>query len=561
MTESGSSSTTGQRQHGFIRRLGSIGDRPGDTPHEKLQHRFLVYMGVLMSMGALVWSGLSFAYGLRLPGMIPAFYLVLTAINLLWFATSKSFSGARAVQIFFSLLLPFVFQWTIGGFHASGAVMLWALVSLVGALTFTTPRTMIKWLVAYCALVIVSGAIDARVPKFAFPDGVRTAFFVVNIVMISAVVVALMFYFLDQREQALHELAEANAAIQNLQREVNDARKLGQYTLVEKLGEGGMGAVYRAKHALLRRATAIKLIRPDKANEAAIARFEREVQLTATLTHPNTVTIYDYGRTEDGTFFYVMEFLDGADLGIVVRLNGPLAAGRVVRVLAQVADALAEAHRRGLIHRDIKPANVLLTQTYAADVVKVVDFGLVKEVHATDTQHSVNQVGTITGTPMYMSPEAIARPDSIDEKTDVYSFGCLAYFLLTGMDVFPSTTTMEVCAHHLHTPPLPMSVRAQREVPRALEDLVMRCLAKQPNERPTARVVADTLRAYASEPWAAWNDSMAEEWWSMHSAALTEHRQKTAQSFDETVIARAAAPEQSHARETARGRNADDTAA
>jgi tRNA A-37 threonylcarbamoyl transferase component Bud32 len=528
-------------QAGLLRRIGSLGDRADDRPAARLQHRFLVYMSLLMALGAVVWSALSLAFSLVLPGVIPLAYLVATAANLTWFAASKRFERARAIQIFMSVLLPFLFQWSVGGFHASGAVMLWALVAVVGALTFTTPRTMVRWLVVYSVLVVVSGLVDATVRRrfeIAVVEPVHVAFFVVNFVMISAIVLALMVYFLDQ-------LAEAKAAIVDLEREVLDARKLGQYTLVEKLGQGGMGAVYRARHAMLRRPTALKLVRPEKADEATIARFEREVQLTATLTHPNTITIYDYGRTEDGTFYYAMEFLDGADLGLVVRLTGAMPVGRVVHVIGQIAEALAEAHKKGLIHRDIKPANVLLTQSsHAADLVKVVDFGLVKDLTTTldKDDPSKTQQGQISGTPTYMSPEALTRPDEVDGRSDVYSLGCLAYFLLTASTVFSGESTIEVCSHHLHTTPVPLSSRSARAFPQPLEELVMHCLAKRPEDRPpTDRLVA-SLRVLATEPWARWEEADALQWWKKNATALAEHRAKHVESMEETVLARAPEP-------------------
>jgi serine/threonine protein kinase len=518
----------------LLHRLGSIGDRPDDSAPLKLQHRLLVYMGSLMAVGAVVWSGLSLAFGLVLPGAIPLGYLVVTALNLGWFASSKRFEAARAIQIFFSVLLPFLFQWSIGGFFTSGAVMLWALVAVVGALTFTAPRTMWRWLFVYSVLVVISGVFDFELRRrfaIAVSEQVKVAFFVVNFVMISAIVVAILVYFLDQ-------LTNARAAIADLRQEVAEARRLGQYTLVEKLGEGGMGAVYRARHAMLRRPTAIKLVRPDKTNEATLARFEREVQLTATLSHPNTVTIYDYGRTEDGTFYYVMEFLDGADLGVLVRLTGPMAVGRVLHVVGQIADALSEAHRKGLIHRDIKPANVILTQAYLPDLVKVVDFGLVKEL-GESPDASVAQAGVITGTPAYMSPEALTRPADVDARSDVYSLGCLAYFLLTGSAVFNAETTIEVCSHHLHSQPVPISVRAARVVPGPLEELVMHCLAKKPEDRPTTDTLVSALRSLAAEPWASWDEAAAHEWWKAHAPVLDDHRQRQVESIEPTLVARA----------------------
>jgi serine/threonine protein kinase len=520
---------------GFVHRLGSIGDRADDTPAIKLQHRLLVYMGVLMALGALVWSGLSLAFGLIVPGAIPLGYIAITVLNFVWFAASKRFARARAIQILFSVLLPFFFQWSVGGFHASGGVMLWALVAVVSSLTFTTSREMLKWLFVYSMLVVISGMIDADVrTRFpvVVPDQVRVLFFVVNFVMISVIVLWLIFYFLDQ-------LTRANAAIADLRNEVREARRLGQYTLVEKIGEGGMGAVYRARHAMLRRPTAIKLVRPDKADEATIARFEREVQITATLTHPNTVTIYDYGRTDDGTFYYVMEYLDGVDLAAAVKLDGPMALGRVVRVLCQVAQALAEAHSRGLIHRDVKPANILLTQAHVSDLVKVVDFGLVKEIARAggDGSPSQTQQGEITGTPQYMSPEAITRPELVDARSDVYSLGCVGYFLLTASPVFIAETSIEVYSDHLHSKPQPLTERTTRQIPAALERLIFRCLAKAQADRPSSEELVTELRALAAEPWARWDESDAAAWWTQRATTLSEHRRRQTQSMEETAVA------------------------
>ncbi len=218
-----------------------------------------------------------------------------------------------------------------------------------------------------------------------------------------------------------------------LRREVREARQLGQYLLEEKLGEGGMGVVYRARHAMLRRPTAVKLLPADKSSESTIARFEREVRLTARLAHPNTVTVYDYGRTPEGVFYYAMELLEGANLREVVDVEGPLPPARVLHVLEQVAASLVEAHGIGLIHRDIKPANILLCEIAGApDVAKVVDFGLVKEVER-GGDASLTTAGTLTGTPLYMAPEAITAPETLDARSDLYALGAVGYFLLVGV--------------------------------------------------------------------------------------------------------------------------------
>jgi len=548
--------------HGLIHRFGSIGDRPDDPAPERLRHRLVVYMGALMSCGAVVWCGLSFAFGFREAAAIPFAYLLLTAANLAAFAAWKRFPAMAFTQVLASVVLPFAFQWSVGGFYATGATMLWALVAVVGTLTFTSARQLVKWLALYLALAIVSGFVDGAARARAVvpvSEDVKIAFLVANIVMISIVILALIFYFLDQRERAVQALAQAKERIEDLRKEVADARQLGQYTLVAKLGSGGMGTVYLASHAMLRRPTAIKLVRKEKVDEATLARFEREVQLTATLTHPNVVTVYDYGRTSDGMFYYVMEYLGGADLGVVVERHGAMPVARCVRILAQTADALAEAHKQGLIHRDVKPANVILVNGWEPDVVKVVDFGLVKQMgpqppaSRADAQASAAEAA-ITGTPAYMSPEAIDTPGQVDGGSDVYSVGCLAYFLMTGQEVFQAKSWIDVWSHHLHTQPVPPSVRCGVDIPRRLEELVLACLAKSPRDRPSMAELATRLRAFEAEAWAGWSASDAAAWWEEHGASLAADREQHAGALDVTIVARAPGAQASETRPTKLGK-------
>jgi eukaryotic-like serine/threonine-protein kinase len=297
-----------------------------------------------------------------------------------------------------------------------------------------------------------------------------------------------------------------------LRAEVREARRLGQYTLESRLGEGGMGVVYRARHGMMRRPTAVKLLRPDHTTEASLKRFEREVQLTARLTHPHTITIFDYGRTPDGVFYYAMELLDGASLERVVGLSGPLPAARVVHVLYHVAGALTEAHGIGLIHRDIKPENIILCRRGGIyDFPKVVDFGLVK-----DLQHpggvGLTQADLVAGTPLYLAPEAITAPERISDRSDLYSLGAVGYFALTGSNLFEGRTVVEVCSHHLHTAPQPPSERLGRPVPADLESLILDCLAKDPDRRPAG---ADDLRRrlQSCEAFGGWTAEDARSWW------------------------------------------------
>ncbi len=303
-----------------------------------------------------------------------------------------------------------------------------------------------------------------------------------------------------------------------LRAEVRQARRLGQYTLEAKIGEGGMGVVYRAHHGMMRRPTAIKLLRPDKAVEANLKRFEREVRLTARLTHPHTITLFDYGRTPDGVFYYAMELLDGASLERVVAVAGRLGPARVIHVLYEVAGALVEAHDAGLIHRDIKPANIILCrQGGLYDFPKVVDFGLVKDLEP-GGDAALTRADVIAGTPLYIAPEAITSPESVSPQSDLYSLGAVGYFALTGQHVFNGRTLVEVCSHHLHTKPEPPSRRLNEPVPADLEALLLDCLEKDPARRPAgARELRRRLDACSA--FGGWTDEDARAWWERNGGA------------------------------------------
>ncbi len=314
--------------------------------------------------------------------------------------------------------------------------------------------------------------------------------------------------------------------IYGLRRKVEQAMQLGQYTVERMIGRGGMGAVYLARHSLLRRPTALKVLETDAAGAEAIARFEREVQTTSQLTHPNTVAIYDYGRTPDACFYYAMEYLDGFDLETLVGAEGPQPPGRVAHILRQVCGALAEAHGLGLVHRDIKPANIMLCQRgFQPDFVKVLDFGLVRMQTLGAPDLSTDQ--TLRGTPLYMAPECILAAGEIDARADIYSMGAVAYFMLVGEPPFDGTTAMEVMARHVRETPVRPSLRG-RPVPGALEALVLSCLEKEPIMRP--RSMAALREAVAMIELEPWTEEDARAWWRERAHRVRDYRSRRGRS-------------------------------
>jgi tRNA A-37 threonylcarbamoyl transferase component Bud32 len=298
-----------------------------------------------------------------------------------------------------------------------------------------------------------------------------------------------------------------------LEKRVADAQRLGQYRLMRPLGAGGMGEVFLAEHVLLKQPFAIKLLRPEHvADEAVLQRFEREVHAMARLEHWNTVEIYDFGHGADGSFYYVMEYLPGLDLHQLVRACGPLPPARAIHVLRQVCAALQEAHANGLLHRDIKPGNVIVCERAGIyDVAKLLDFGLVKSVGSNTNDTTLTQAGMVAGTPAYMSPEQASGMEHADARSDIYSLGAVAYFLLTGRLVFEKDTAMQTLAAHLYEPVTPPG-RHRPELDPTLEAVVMRCLEKKPEERYQDIGALD--RALASCPGAGeWTQKEAAAWW------------------------------------------------
>ena len=299
--------------------------------------------------------------------------------------------------------------------------------------------------------------------------------------------------------------ANGSRIIYGLRQKVSEAMQLGQYTLGHKIGAGGNGSVYHARHALLRRPTAIKLLNPDRLGADDLERFEREVQTMSRLTHPNTVTVFDYGPSAEGVFYYAMEYLAGIDLEQLVRKHQAQPAARVIHILEQICGALHEAHHAGLIHRDIKPANIILcVRGEMPDVAKLVDFGLVRDMRR---EMGVSQ-DIILGTPTYMAPEQ-ALGAVMDHRADLYALGAVGYFLLTGRRVFEAATNTAMLVQHVTGTPAPPSTVTANPIPPALEAVILRCLEKDPEARfASARALAEAL------PASGWDPVEAGRWWS-----------------------------------------------
>ena len=293
------------------------------------------------------------------------------------------------------------------------------------------------------------------------------------------------------------------------------ARRMGQYIVERKLGSGATGDVYLARHVLLRRPTALKVLREPRTDTQSLERFEREVQVTAAMVHPHIVAIYDYGRSDDGLFFYAMEYLDGMDLERFVTRFGPCPDARVIHILRQVCDSLGAAHARGLVHRDIKPSNVFLCRAGVPDHVKVLDFGLVR---IADSQ-TVTTSGAVVGTPAAMAPELFESSDNAGVASDIYAIGCVGYYLLTGQLVFTGSSLAEMCNSHLSKAPVPPSLRLGRAVDATLEHALLGCLAKRPANRP--RSAAELAALLAESPaQRAWSRADAAAFWAARTSSL-----------------------------------------
>ncbi len=318
--------------------------------------------------------------------------------------------------------------------------------------------------------------------------------------------------------------------VYRLGREISAARELGSYRLQERIGAGGMGEVWRARHRMLARPAAIKLIRPSALGDGGagadmLRRFEREAQVIAGLRSPHTVDLYDFGVAENGAFYYVMELLEGLDADSLVRRFGPVPPERAVYLLLQACHSLSEAESCGLVHRDIKPANLFLCRYGEdCDFVKLLDFGLVKAFGESAGDHwqregpDLTRENLVHGTPAFIAPEQALGEREVDARADIYAIGCVAYWLLTGQFVFAADTNMGYLVHHIHTPARPPSETAPAPIPGALDDVILSCLAKDPGQRPQSpRELSRRLAAVEGAE--RWNAGAARAWWDVHMPA------------------------------------------
>ena len=440
---------------------------------------------------------------------------VAASLVLWWAAGSRQVSPSRLLtlglgyEILVCLIIAIATLW--GHYLETGFLpnLTWVpvVVILFPVLLPGPPRKMLVGSIAAGSTVpIVLLLLDVSGRVVADPDSYRTA------VMSSAFAVA--FAYVSAR------------VVYGLGREVTAARRAGSYQLEELLGQGGMGEVWRARHRMLARPAAIKLIKQDVTGGTdqriatdAVQRFEREAQAIASLRSPHTVELFDFGTADNGAFYFAMELLDGLDADTLVRRFGPVPAERAIHLLSQVCHSLSEAHSRGLVHRDIKPANVFVCRYgEELDFVKVLDFGIVKESEREAGDPGLTNAEAIQGTPAFLAPEqALGTPD-LDGRCDIYATGCLAYWLLTAQHVFTADTPVALLVHHVQSTPTPPSARTELAIPAALDEIILACLAKDPAARPqTARELAHRLGTVELNT--EWTEERASGWWALHQPA------------------------------------------
>lgn len=490
----------------------------------------------LMATGvmAVAWFGANLIEGdlphdLRTPvEWIPNVTILVASLAILvltsrsWLSLSATITAGLVYEVVVSYCIPISQYWNafygLSGERLDGdlvglsSVALWMIFFTV--LVPAPPRSALVALTLSGASVPVTLGVLIRMGNAPAPPPLDFVF----IFVLPYVIIVILSYI-------------AARVIYGLGRDIDRAQEMGSYHLQRRIGHGGMGEVWLARHNLLARPAAIKLIRRDaladsqSAQNEAIVRFEHEAQVTAELESPHTVQLYDFGVSEDGSLFYVMELLEGVDLETLVRQYGPLPAERAIHILKQVCLSLGEAHRQGLLHRDIKPANIYLCErAFEPDFAKVLDFGLAKQLATfADTEDtSMTAAQTIVGTPAYVAPEMVTNKDAIDERADIYSLGCVAFWLLTGRVVFEAGSPFEMIFAHTNAMPPRPSHCTELPIPVALDDLILACLAKNPDDRPpTAAELARRLDGIElPQPWTR---ERAEQWWRLHRPRDSDH--------------------------------------
>jgi hypothetical protein len=420
--------------------------------------------------------------------------------------TLRKVQGVAFLVVAFNIILVIP---TVAAFYPARESVLPVALLLFTTAAFLPCRTAQVWLAAsaFALSAFSEWVLPLLVPEVAAywaGQGARTAFYerlwrVTGIGILAGVSVLI------------------SRSLYRLQRTAHRAQRLGNYLIETELGAGGMGKVFVARHALICRPTAIKVLSTPEGSDpsVAIARFEREVQVSASLTHPNTITIFDFGRTSENTFYYAMEYLEGLDLERIVESFGPLPAERVVYLLRQVCGSLGEAHARGIIHRDIKPSNIFITQRGGLqDFVKVLDFGLARRVRDAG-DGGLTKTGMVFGTPRYIAPESVSGQQRTDGRSDLYNLGGVAYWMLTGRPLFAGSSSIDLIIDHVKTIPDPPSRVSELAIPAELDAIVTKCLEKDPDERfQTAEELAEALQRVPFER--AWNQERARDWWALH---------------------------------------------
>jgi serine/threonine-protein kinase len=459
---------------------------------------------------------------------------------LLWSRRRLSMESLRVLEVTIFALIAAFFAWLQVDTYHDGALLratvpgheavVFRLVGVAGALRWflliVLYGTFIPNTARRCAVVAVSLAALPVALMVAGSQLDRTA---------GAYVLSALPEMIISMVTAVAIAVFGSHKIRELQKKAHEAQRIGQYRLKQVLGFGGMGTVYLAEHVLLRRPCAIKLIRPDQAGDPrTLARFEREVQAAANLTHWNTIEVYDYGHAEDGTFYYVMEYLPGLNLQDMVERHGPLPPERAVHLLRQVCQALREAHGIGLIHRDVKPSNIIACERGGVhDVAKLLDFGLVKTLGTGSGVLKLTGEGALTGSPAFMSPEQALGRQQFDARSDIYNVGAVGYFLMTGQLPFDRQSALEMLYAHAYVPLVP-SPEFTEAVPADLQRIILRCLEKDPDRRYQDAATLEKALA-ACEGIGAWTAGRAEEWWRRNgdgsaSASATDAAQRAQQA-------------------------------